>query len=124
MPAQGIRLTIIPACRLTALATKPMTAGIRMAPVAAMGSMIPMLSGLMTVPVMAVDMGFTPAIAAENRKSTSTAGTAAFCGIISAYSAVQARPIRHRARALFFTGMTKASSSRAIRVALHMTVIE
>ena len=77
----------------------------------------------MTAPVMAVDMGLTPAIAAENRKSTATAGTASRCGIISPYRAVQTSPIRHRARALFFTGITNASSIRAIRVALHITVM-
>ena len=72
-PTQGMMLVIIPAARPAPSATMPMTHGIRMAPLAATGSMMPMLVTLVIRPALATAVGFIPAIAKAKANSSAMA---------------------------------------------------
>ena len=63
-------LVAIPAARPAPSATRPMTHGIRMAPLDATGSMMPMLVTLVILPALATAVGFMPAIAKAKAKSS------------------------------------------------------
>ena len=72
-PTQGTMLVIIPAARPALSATTPMTQGIRIAPLAATGSMMPMLVTLVIRPALATAVGFMPAIAKAKANNSTMA---------------------------------------------------
>ena len=69
-PTHGTMFIAIPAARPARSATRPMTQGIRIAPLDAAGSMMPMLVTLVILPALATAVGFMPAIA--NAKANSS----------------------------------------------------
>lgn len=69
IPAHGIKLLVMPTVRLISSAIIPIIHGITIAPIPAIGSIIPMLVTFISLPTPATATGLTPAI--ENAKMKS-----------------------------------------------------
>ena len=75
IPALGSRTLAMPAQMLRCSATMPMIQGIRIAPLLATGSMIPILVTLLIRPALATAVGFIPAMDAAKANSSTIAST-------------------------------------------------
>ena len=73
IPTQGIRTQVIPAAIPAFSDTSPISQRIRIAPLLAAGSIIPMLVTLVIRPALATAVGFIPAIEKAKAKSNSIA---------------------------------------------------
>ena len=69
-PMQGTMLQAMPTARPARSATRPMIQGMRMAPLDAAGSMMPMLVTLVILPALATAVGFMPAMAKAKANSS------------------------------------------------------
>ena len=74
-PTQGTMLVAIPTARPALSATLPMTQGIRIAPLDATGSMMPMLVTVVILPALATAVGFIPAMEKAKANSSRMAGS-------------------------------------------------
>lgn len=74
IPPQGSMLQNIPVRIPACSATSPITQGMRIAPLLAAGSMIPMLATLVICPAHATAVGFIPAMDAAKAKRRRIAG--------------------------------------------------